>query len=747
MSDQDPELFAAELRGSVTRILFENRDSGWAVVRFEPDEGGTVTVVGPIAPVFPGESLQVTGEWETDPRYGRQFRARGSVPAEPRGEVGTLRYLASGVLPGVGPELARRLVDRFGADVLRVLDEEPERLLTVRGIGDRRLQDIKEAWVERSAQRQARIFLQGHGLGPALAERILRAWGEETVPRVRREPYELIREVRGVGFRTADALALRTGIERDAPERLAAGLRHRLREAADSGHCYVPRRMLVRDCARLLELEDAEPLDAVLDELAGTGELVVEAEGAAADTADDRVYLGWLHGAELRVARRLSALGHRPLDADPGRIERVVLQVEDSLGLGLAPAQREAVLQALGGRLVVVTGGPGTGKTTLVHVLVRAAAMLNRKPTLAAPTGRAAKRLEQATGRAGSTLHRLLEYRYETGFGRGPDNPLDTDLLVIDEVSMVDLPLMDATLGALPPDASLMLVGDADQLPPVGPGAVLRDTIESGVVPIVRLRDIYRQAAESLIVRNAHRVNAGQLPETAPAGDGGELGTSDFYVVEEQDPERAREIVLRLVTERIPARFGLDPLRDIQVLVPMHRGRCGVARLNAALQDALNPGDAAARPETPVLRPGDRVMQLRNDYDREVFNGDIGRVEAVDGDEVAVEFAGRVIGYDRAALGDLTLAYATSVHKSQGSEYPAVVAVLLPEHRIMLQRNLLYTALTRARELAVLITTRDALRRAVENAAPARRYTTLASRLAAAAAGETAAPDSVTIGP
>lgn len=729
MAAEEPELFAARIRGAVTRVLFENRDSGWAVVRFEPEQGGSVSVVGPLAPVFPGESLELEGQWETDSRYGRQFRARSSVPADPQGVAGTLRYLQSGVLPGVGPELARRLVDRFGGDVLRVLDEEPERLLTVRGIGERKLEDIRASWQERSAERQARIFLQGHGLGPALAEKILRAWGDETVGRVRREPYALVREVHGVGFRTADGLALRMGLPADSPARIDAGVRHGLREAADRGHCFLPLGRLIRDTEKILELPEPEKVAERVAVLAGERELVVERDPDQ-EPHEARAWLTGLHAAETRVARRLAALARARVDVDPQALEGAVRQAEAALGLELAPGQSRAVREALRGRLLVVTGGPGTGKTTLVRVVVEAARMLGRDPALGAPTGRAAKRLEQATGRSGSTLHRLLEYRYEVGFTRGPDNPIDTDLLVVDEVSMVDLPLMDATLGALAPDASLLLVGDADQLPPVGPGATLRDAIESGAVPTVRLTEIYRQAAESLIVRNAHRINRGELPDPPSADD--DLGAADFYLIEEGEAERARDLVLRLTTDRIPRRFGLDPRRDIQVLVPMHRGQCGVARLNQTLQAALNPGER--EPERPpseggVVRVGDRVMQLRNDYDREVFNGDVGRVVAIEGSEVAVDFEGRTIGYDRAALGDLTLAYATTVHKSQGSEYPAVVLVLLPEHRIMLQRNLLYTALTRARRLAVLVSTRETLRRAVENASPARRFTALAERL------------------
>lgn len=738
-------LFDGRLRGVVNRVVYDNPDSGWTIFHLESEDGSDVTVVGCVPAVFPGESLEIDGRWETDPKYGKQFRATLATPVQPDSDAGIERYLASGVVPGIGPELARRLVARFGGETLRVLDEEPERLLSVKGIGPKRLAEIKQAWVARSAERQARIFLQGHGLGPALTERIVRAWGDEAASRVSRQPYDLVSEVRGVGFRTADALALRIGIGEQAPERIRAGLLHCLQVAAERGDCYVPRELLVKRARRLLELDDSDIVSDGIEELAVARDVVIECDEI---TPGARVYPRGLHSTERRVARRVARLmaAERAPGSDRDRIVRSVAQVESGLGVALADAQREAVVHSLLNRLLVVTGGPGTGKTTLIDTLVRTANMLQMRVVLAAPTGRAAKRMEQATGSPASTLHRLLEYRYDVGFTRGPDNPIEADMVVVDEVSMVDLPLMDAFIAAVPDNAHVLLVGDADQLPPVGPGAVLRDLLDSERVPTVRLSDIYRQAGQSLIVRNAHRVNAGETPisatEVTVAADADastEPEPHDFYIIEQPDAERARQVVLRLVTERIPQRFDLDPREEIQVLTPMHRGVAGVASLNAALQDALNPGREPAIVDKQVLRASDRVMQLRNDYDREVFNGDIGRVLVVDPDGAAsVEFDGRLVGYDRRSLGDLTLAYAISVHKSQGSEYPAVVVVLLPEHRIMLQRNLLYTALTRAKKVAVLVTTSEALRRAVDNAAPAARNTTLAWRLQEATGGTAA---------
>lgn len=726
MTDPDKDLFDGSLHGTVARVIFENRESGWAVVHFEADQtAGLATVIGPLAPVFVGEYLELEGDWETDSRWGRQFRAHSAVPAEPTSVEGTRRYLASGVVPGIGPELARRLVANFGQDTLRVLDDEPERLLQVRGIGAKRLARIREGWKVKSAERQGRVFLQGHGLGAVLAQRVLRLWGDETITRVKRDPYSLIRAVSGIGFRTADDVALRIGIEPDAPQRLAAGVLHSLEVAAAAGHCFLPAAELSAAATKLLQIDDSAALEEVVEDLVSRRRLVVEppAEGKQAWRVWDRR----LHAAECRVSRRLGELATTPTPTTPERVRRALHIVEKRLYITLARGQASAVESALARSLLVVTGGPGTGKTTLIRAVVACAERLDLTVALAAPTGRAAKRMEQATDHEARTLHRWLEYRFDSGFGRDGDNPLTADLVVVDEMSMVDLNLMDALVAALKPEARLLLVGDADQLPPVGPGAVLRDLLRTEGVPAVRLQEVFRQAQASQIVRNAHRINSGEMPD-ASSGEG---EATDFYLIEPDDAEHAADLVTRLVTRRLPDRFGIDPRHDIQVLAPMHRGRCGVSALNAMLQDALNPAAAAARPEAPELRAGDRVMQLRNDYDKEVFNGDIGHIVALDDESVSVDFDGHLVGYRREDAGDLALAYASTVHKSQGSEYPGVVVVLLSEHHIMLQRNLLYTALTRASKVAVLVASRKALRRAVRNASPAARNTALAERLRA----------------
>ena len=742
------------------RIVYEQDGGSWAVIRLRLDNGGTATAVGNLAPVFEGERLQIDGGWVDDARFGRQFRADKSLSVRPTDAIAIERYLASGVVPGIGPAIAARIVERFGDQTLEVFDQEPEKLLSVHGIGNVRLRRIKERWAEQAAERGTRIFLQGLGLGPFLTDRILRAWGDDTERRVRDNPYALAasNEISGIGFRRADRIAHQLpewAAESDA--RARAGILHVLDEQAKRGHCFVPHERLIRIAGELLEVDDDEGVRRAVAGLLDEGDLVSEplddaevaalsprgsSEAAYDPTAEDghrAVYQVAFLDAEKRVARRLLKIAATPaVDGKPGafsddRAAKAVEWAEDQLGVELGSDQREAVGVALARKVLLVTGGPGTGKTTLIDAIVRCGLAVSARVALAAPTGRAAKRLSEATGHTSMTIHRLLEYRpHSGGFGRTTARPLDADLVIVDEASMIDLFLMDALVSAVPPRAALVLVGDADQLPPVGPGAVLRDLLASEALPTVRLTEIYRQARRSLIVRNAHRVNEGKPPEGMEGMEVWDEDTvRDFYFIGEEDADRARNIALTLVSERIPARFGLDPMRDVQVLAPMHRGKAGVSKLNLTLQQRLNDGSGGRAVGDYILRLGDRVIQQRNDYDRDVFNGDIGRVVEAEGqDALVVEFDGRRVEYDQEAMRHLSLAYAISVHKSQGSEYPAVVVLLLTEHYPMLQRNLLYTALTRAKKLAVLVGSRRAVRRAVANAAPMRRCTRLARRLA-----------------
>jgi len=754
------DLFSARLVGTVERIVYEQEGGSWAVIRLQLDDGGDATVVGNLAPVFEGERLEIDGGWVEDARFGRQFRADKATSVRPAEAAAIERYLASGVVPGIGPGIAERIVERFGDETLEVFDKMPEKLLAVRGIGRVRLARIKECWQQQGAERETRIFLQGLGLGPFLTDKILRAWGDQTEQRVRGNPYALAaaQELAGIGFRRADQIARNLpGWAADGDQRARAGVEHVLAEEAKQGHCFVPYERLVRLVTQLLQTADDSVVRQALAGLIADGHLVAEPlddEEVAAlspsgsseveedPTSEDghrAVYNVAFLDAEKRVARRLLRIAATPAAAGkPGalseeRAAKAASWAEGQLGVSLGADQRRALQVALSNKVLLVTGGPGTGKTTLIDSMVRCGLAVGASIQLAAPTGRAAKRLSEATGHAGVTLHRLLEFRpHHGGFGRNTSNPLDADVISVDEASMIDLFLMDALVAAVPPRAGLVLVGDADQLPPVGPGAVLRDLLASEALPTARLHEIYRQAQRSLIVRNAHRVNRGELPEGLDGAAAWEDDAPlDFYFIGENDADRARQIALTLAAERIPARFGLDPLRDVQVVAPMHRGKAGVTRLNLALQERLNAGSGGRAVGDYLLRAGDRVIQQRNDYDREVFNGDVGRVITAEPDgDLAVEFDGRRVEYDQEAARHLSLAYAISVHKSQGSEYPAVVILLLPEHYLMLQRNLLYTALTRAKKLAVLVGSRRAVARAVANAAPMRRCTRLAHRLA-----------------
>lgn len=711
------------VEGTVARIVYQSDDSSYTVLRLEvAGQRQPLTVVGRMFGIREGARVRVVGEPKTHPRFGPQLEASTVNEITPQTAAGIERYLASGLIPGIGPEMARRIVARFGEQTLTLIDEDPGRLGEVAGIGPVRVKKIAAAWSEQRVIREVHVFLQAYGVSPALAAKIYKRYGDDAIDVVKQNPYRLALDVWGVGFKTADRIAQEMNVARDSPLRAVAGLLHVLGELTEEGHCYVPRATLLDASAQVLEVEDRALLEGCLAELARDQRLVVEDVGQE----EPAVFDNELYSAEVRAADRLRALAADRQVGLAGAAAAVLLaEVERDLRLELAAQQRQAVLAAVTAPLLVITGGPGVGKTTTLRTLLELLRRLGRRVLLGAPTGRAAKRMTEATGEPAQTLHRLLAYDPRRNvFQRGPEDPLDCDVVCVDESSMVDIRLFAALLDAVPEGARLVLIGDIDQLPSVGPGSVLGDVIASGVAEVVRLTEVFRQAAESRIVAGAHKINHGELP--LPADDG------DLYFIERNDPEAALATIRELVAERIPRRFGLDARADLQVLAPMHRGVCGAQNLNTVLQDALNPSGAELARGSRRFRAGDRVMQVRNDYDREVWNGDIGRILSVDAERgtVVVDVEGREVPYEAADLDELHLAYACSVHKAQGSEFPAVVIPLLGEHYMMLQRNLLYTALTRARKLAVIVGSRRALTQAVRNDRIRHRHTHLARRLA-----------------
>ncbi len=723
------------LQGTVRQEVFRREDGGFAVLTVEA--GGRIhSVTGPLPLAHPGEVLDVRGEWVVDPRFGRQFRAREATVAPPDSVAAIERYLGSGAVHGVGPEMARRIVERFGDQTLRVLDQDVGALGQVKGIGKKRLAQIKESWDAQRATREVMLFLRGHGVGPVLAEKIHTKYGADTRRVLDEDPFRLAREVDGVGFLTADRLARALGMEAGDPRRVRAGLLHVVDEALGQGHVAVAAPALLEEAGRLLHAFDLDALEAGLKAAREGLDLELERPPGEPQGSDEVVYLPQVLRAERGAAQRTAQLVTTGRSRVPvGDVRAAVDWLAREHGLALTDAQADAVQACLEDKLVVITGGPGVGKTTVLRALVRVLSAKKAKFALAAPTGRAAKRMEEATGERAQTLHRLLGWDpQEGGFAHGVDDPLDVDLLVIDESSMVDVRLYHAVVRALPPGATLVLTGDVDQLPSVGPGAVLADLIASGAARVVRLTEVFRQAAASKIVGAAHAINRGEVPplEHDPSDQ------ADFFFIERDDPAKAQETIVKLVTERIPGKFKLDPFDAVQVLSPMRRGACGTDALNAALRGALLGGQGEL--DLGRLEVGDKVMQLRNDYENEIFNGDVGRVvDRDDAGQVSVSFDGREVRLTRAEAAKLALSYCATIHKAQGSEYPAVVVPVLTEHFVMLERNLLYTALTRARRLAILVGQRRALEMAVQNDRPRQRVSFLAARIKAAMAS--AAPE------
>jgi len=730
----------ATIEGAVARITYVSEESQYVVARLDvagrPDP---VTIVGTVLSLTPGETLRVHGRWSHHPKFGEQFRVDRYEPIVPATITGIQKYLGSGMIKGIGPVFAKRLVETFGAETLQVIETAPARLAEVPGIGPKRQQRIATAWAEQREIREVMLFLQGHGVSPAYAVKIFKTYGQAAIAAVRENPYRLARDIRGIGFKTADKIARELGVPADSPLRATAGILHTLQEFTDEGHVYVPEAELLRATEETLEIP-AVLLPEALAALVSDEAVVVEPISAGR-----AVYLTALHVSETQVARRAADLLRAPRAVSPIDMTHALAWVEQKTGLALTEEQRQAVCLALQEKLLIITGGPGTGKTTILQAVIRLLEEKKLRIHLASPTGRAAKRLAEVTGHEATTLHRLLEWNpREGGFQRNARNPLETDFVVVDEVSMLDILLTHHLLQAIPLTATLLLVGDADQLPSVGPGTVLRDLLGVAGIPAIRLTTIFRQAARSRIVSNAHRVNRGQLPDlSVPAAD----QAQDFFFLSEEDPARLQQLIVDLAHRRLPARYGLDPLADIQVLTPMHRGPIGAGQLNAALQAALNPPRAGAAELLRggrIFRVGDRVLQLRNNYDKAVFNGDMGRIAEIDPTQqaVMVQVDDREVSYDFCDADELTLAYAMTVHKSQGSEYPCVILVMHPTHYPMLQRNLLYTALTRAKRLLVVVGTQKALAIATRNDAIRRRFSRLAERLTGFGAARQAVLDS-----
>jgi exodeoxyribonuclease V alpha subunit len=726
MQDMFTSRPAERLSGLVERVTFHNEESGFCVLRVKVrGHRESVAVVGTLPHVREGEWVEAEGGWKIDPRHGQQFQAHSLRTAPPNTIEGIERYLASGMIKGIGAHVAKQLVSKFGLQVFDVIDKTPQRLREVRGIGRHRQEMITSAWRDQRVVRDIMIFLQGHGVSTNRAFRIYKTYGSEAIQKVKEDPYRLARDIWGIGFKTADGIAASMGIDKASPLRARAGVEFVLQELTTDGHCAFPKDKLIEKAAQMLNIP-AAIIEQAIDAIVTEGRLKEE------DCRGERlVYLSRMHEAERRLAMHLieQCGGVHPCP----RVDaaKAIEWVERKIGLTLAAGQRDAVREALVSKVLVITGGPGTGKTTLVNAILKIYQAKRLRVVLCAPTGRAAKRMAEASGHQAKTIHRLLEVDPNTGqFKRDGRNPLEGDVFVIDETSMVDLMLAHHAIQAIPPEAALLIVGDVDQLPSVGPGCVLRDIIDSGAVPVRRLTEVFRQAAQSAIVTNAHRVNQGLMP-VFPQGKVQDPSSTDFYFIEADPPQRAVEIILKLVGESIPRRFGYHPLDDVQVLTPMYRAELGARNLNLVLQAALNPAGPSVEKFGWTFRVGDKVMQLVNDYDKDVFNGDIGRIGSIDEQEqqIRIRFDEREVQYDMGELDELTLAYATTVHKSQGSEYPAVIVPVHTQHFMLLQRNLLYTAITRARKLLVVVGSSKAVAMAVKRAESRKRVTMLKERL------------------
>ena len=710
------------LRCVVERVTYQNETNGYSVIKCRAKGyADLITVVGSMPEVHVGSVLTLSGEWTVNPKFGRQFTVSGFEETLPATVYGIEKYLGSGLVKGIGPKFAARIVRAFGAETLNVIEEDPDALLRVPGIGKLRVERIKKSWDEQKEIKNIMLFLQGHDVSTTHATKIYKTYGSDSIRVVKENPYRLADDIWGIGFRTADTIAEKLGVEKETAVRLRSGLLYTLNRLSDEGHCYARRDQLLKTGAELLAVEESV-LPAVLDEMVRQDDVKTELiDGEDSAPGETAVYLPPFWFAETGTAKRLKQIFSSPpsVKVKPQGLEERIRRVT---GLNYDPAQMDAIRCAAGSKILILTGGPGTGKTTTTLGILTAFRQAGAKILLAAPTGRAAKRLSETTGMEARTIHRLLEFKPPEGCQKNEQNPLEGDVLILDECSMIDIMLMYSLLKAVPDSMTLIFVGDVDQLPSVGAGNVLRDLIDAGVFPVVRLTKIFRQAAASRIITNAHRINRGRMPDLSNGKQ------SDFFFLEEEDPETAAQEIVRLVKERLPRAYGT---RDIQVLTPMQRGAVGAANLNQVLQAALNADAAGLRRGGTDYRLHDKVMQIRNNYDKEVFNGDIGTVCRVNTEdrELTVSFDGREVLYDVTELDELVLAYAATVHKSQGSEYPIVVMPVLMTHYVMLQRNLVYTGVTRAKKLMVMIGSTKALALAVRNVTVTRRNTMLKERL------------------
>lgn len=726
------------ISGTIERITYFNAENGYSVVKITPEgiialsalaRDGTVAVVGTMVELAPGETVRFTGSWVSDPKYGMQFRAEMCEPVMPVTEVGITAYLSSGIVKGIGQRTAEKIVKHFGTQTIDVLDNEPHRLADVPGLKKTLATSLAKAWTDNMAVRQTMIFLQSYGVGARTAARIYQHYGSAAIRTVKDNPYTLADDVYGIGFIKADSVAQKLGIPLDAPNRIRAGLRYALNTLSNEGHVYAPREKLIDTAGELLRVDNPDLIRLVLSESILAGEVIAEQVLDTDGQPDDAIYLTMFNRAERGAANRFRAIAGTPSAINRAAIKLDIkpflAELSESMSIQLTAQQQDAVRAALYNKISVLTGGPGTGKTTTLKMVIGALEELDFPFALASPTGRAARRLSEATGHPASTIHRLLGWN-EGQFIYDEENPLQVSAVVVDEASMIDLMLFNSLLKAIPPHAHLMLVGDIDQLPSVGAGNVLRDVIDSGMARVTRLNVIFRQADDSHIITNAHRINQGQAPFT-------DNRSRDFFFFGEEDPEKAAELVVDIVKHRVPSRFGYDPVTEVQVIAPMYRGAIGVNALNDLLQASLNGDERLAQKQIGprTFRVGDKIMQTRNNYEKEVFNGDIGYLRGINFDDQIFEVVmdGRFIEYDWMEAEDLIHAYCISTHRSQGSEYPVVVMPLLTQHYMMLQRNLLYTAVTRAKQVVILVGMRKAIEIAVKNNKVSERYTALQWRL------------------